>query len=228
MYLSYKYFVRKIETQRRENIQSILEVQERERRIIALEVHDNLGPLLSIATMQLESITLGNGNEHIKKDIHEVYKQLKRAVAICRDISHELTPFLNEETGLEQMIYEYLQKVNTTGKIKAHFHCNIGGLVVVQQKAASICRMVLELLTNTIKHAGTENATVDISIKGSQLILTYTDDGKGISQKSNTGIGLKNIESRVLLLNGVLQIGEQHTGGIKVIVKIPVKEFSKS
>lgn len=228
MYLSYKHFVRKIEAQRRENIQSVLVVQERERRIIALEVHDNLGPLLSITNMQVESLMIDEVNEHKKEEIQEVYKQIKYAVAICRDISHELTPFLNEETSLVQMIHEYLQKVNATGKIKAHFHCNIGDLVIVQQKAASISRMILELLTNTIKHAEAENATIDISVKGSQLILTYTDDGKGISEKSNTGIGLKNIESRVLLLNGVLQIGEQHTKGIKIIVKIPVREFSKS
>lgn len=228
MYLTYKHFVQKIEQQKRENIKSVLEVQERERRIIALEVHDNLGPLLSITNMQLEALMIAEGNEQIKEDLQDVYKQLKRAVAICRDISHELTPFLNNKIGLQQMINEYLGKINTTGKIDANFNCDIGSTVIAQKNAASICRIVLELLTNTIKHADAKHASIDIAIKNNHMHLIYNDDGKGMQKKSSSGIGMKNINSRVQLLNGQLQIANPSAGGIDVRIKIPVKELKSS
>lgn len=228
MYLTYKHFVQKIEQQKRENIKSVLEVQERERRIIALEVHDNLGPLLSITNMQLEALMIAEGNEQVKDELQDVYKQLKRAVAICRDISHELTPYLNNKIGLKQMISEYVEKINITGKIKASINCEIGDIIIAQQNAASICRIVLELLTNTVKHAEAKHAHIKIEVKGVHLALFYTDDGKGLQTKSNHGIGIKNIESRVQLLNGQLQIGQPGAQGIDVKIKIPVKELKSS
>lgn len=228
MYLSYKHFVQKIERQKRENIQSVLDVQERERRIIALEVHDNLGPLLSITNMQLEALMVAGDNEEIKNDLQDIYKQLKRAVEICRDISHELTPLLNDKIGLSQMINEYLGKINTTGKIDARFNCDIGDTIIAQKNAASICRIVLELLTNTIKHADAQRAIIDIAIKNNHLHLAYNDDGKGMHKKSSSGIGMKNIHSRVQLLNGQLQISNPSSGGIDVRIKIPVKELNNT
>lgn len=227
MYKSYKHFVQKIEKQRRENIQSVLEVQERERRTIALEVHDNLGPLLSITSMQIEALMAGADDKHVRGGMQEVHQQLKRAIYICRDISHELTPFLNEKTGLERMVHEHLQKINTTGKIKVSFNYNIGNIPISQQHAASICRVVLELLTNTIKHAEAKNSNIEMSIKNTQFILLYTDDGKGLQPNSSSGIGMKNIQSRVELLNGILQIGQPYQG-IKVTIKIPLKELNNS
>ncbi|MBS1773986.1 MAG: hypothetical protein JST82_14100 [Bacteroidetes bacterium] len=225
MYMLYRHFVQKLERQQRESVQAILETQENERRTIALEVHDNLGPLLSITNMRIEALTAATDNEHAKGELNHVHKQLKDAIFVCRDISHELTPFLNTEIGLQQMISDHVQKINAAGKLQVVFNCNIADVKIHHQKSASLCRVLMELLNNTIKHAHAQQAVIDMGVKGTQFILGYTDDGVGMKATTGNGIGMKNIQSRVQLLNGQLQTVQHDGKGVDIRIKIPLKEL---
>lgn len=224
MYVLYRHFIKKIDKQQRENMQAILETQENERRQIALEVHDNLGPLLSITGMQMETL-MANKQGDESKAMQDVYLQMKQAVEICRDISHNLTPMLNTQSRLDEMLIDYINMVNKTKRIAIQFVYDLNDVEIQQQKSASLCRIVQELVTNTLKHADAKNIHILITRQSSWIILTYTDDGKGMLQVSGNGIGIKNIQSRVLLLNGHLSYGQGTSNGIEVKIKIPVNEL---
>lgn len=226
MYILYRHFIKKIDRQQRENMQAILETQENERRQIALEVHDNLGPLLSITGMQMETLMASKKGDE-GKAMQDVYQQMKQAVEICRDISHNLTPMLNTQSRLDEMLSDYINMVNKTKRIAIQFVYDLNDVEIQQQKSASLCRIVQELVTNTLKHANAKNIHILITRQSSWIILTYTDDGKGMLQVSGNGIGIKNIQSRVLLLNGHLSYGQGTSNGIEVKIKIPVNELNQ-
>ena len=90
MYMLYQHFIGKIERQQREAMQAVLDAQENERKQIAKEVHDNLGPLLSITGMQLEA-AMANVKETEALLLNDAYKQLKQSIEICRNISVSYT-----------------------------------------------------------------------------------------------------------------------------------------
>ncbi len=225
MYMLYKYFVGKIERQQREAMQAVLDAQENERKYIAKELHDNLGPLLSISNMQLEAaMEKVKGSDIVL--LNDAYKQLKQAIDICRNISHDLTPFLNTGNSLNEILQDYAQRVSKAGFIAVDYLYAISDVAISQQASASLCRIVLELMTNTIKHAQAKNIGIRITEQQHMLLLHYYDDGIGIQSVTNTGIGLKNIHSRVQLLNGQLQTGQYEGHGMEMKIKIPLTQLS--
>lgn len=225
MYMLYKYFVRKIDTQQRQAMQAVLDAQENERRLIAKEVHDNLGPLLSISGMQLEA-AMDDFKEHDVSLLSDAYKQLKQAIDICRSISHELTPFLNMDSSLDEILQEYTQRVCKTGFIAVNYEYALDNVAVSQQVSASLCRIVLELMTNTIKHAYAKNIIIRLMCQHNVMLLHYCDDGVGLQENSNAGIGMRNIQSRVHLLNGQMQTGQYDGRGLEIKIKIPIAQLS--
>jgi|GEM_PF-4530298 len=222
----YTYFTRRISKQERKNMQSVLETQESERRAIAKEVHDNLCPLLSITNMQVEASMRNITDAETLELMSEVQKQLKHAISICRDISHELTPSLHERTTLQDMISDYVAKIQNARKIEIAFRHALEQVVIHHKKASSICRIVLEMMNNTIKHAQAKQISIEMTEKDSFFHLAYSDDGIGIGNTSLTsGIGLKNIVSRVQTLNGQVNIGTPSCG-CEIRIRIPVEELT--
>lgn len=221
----YLFFTRKIERQQRENMQSVLETQENERQSIAREVHDNLGPLLSITNMQVESVIAGTAGDVAL--LEEIQKQLGYAILICRDISHALTPLLYEQSDLYDMVNEHVEKINRTGKLAIRFEYGLQHVNIHNQKAASICRIVLELMNNTLKHANASVAELQMTEKDKQLLLVYSDDGRGMGETdARHGIGQRNIATRVHLLNGQLQPEQpKNRRGFSIRIKIPISEL---
>lgn len=224
MYMLYQHFIGKIERQQREAMQAVLDAQENERKQIAKEVHDNLGPLLSITGMQLEA-AMANVKETEALLLNDAYKQLKQSIEICRNISHELTPFLSSGNTLDAILQDYVQRVSNTRLITVDYRYLLGNLQIGHQASASLCRIVLELIANTIRHAHANHIGISISSHLQTVHLHYYDDGIGIKENKNEGIGLRNIQSRVHLLNGQLNIGQYDPHGVEVKIKIPVKEL---
>lgn len=223
----YTHFTRKISKQERKNMQSVLETQESERRAIAKEVHDNLCPLLSITNMQVEASMRNISDAGTLELMSEVQSQLKHAIYICRDISHELTPSLHERTSLQDMINDYVIKIQNTRKIEIAFRHALEQVVIHHQKAASICRIVLELMNNTIKHAQAKQIRIEMREKDSFFLLAYSDDGIGMDHENMThGIGLQNIVSRVQTLNGQLNMSMPVSRGCDIMIRIPIKELT--
>jgi len=94
---------------------------------------------------------------------------------------------------------------------------------VEQTTAIAIYRIVQELLNNTIKHAGANNAIVQVSKSDGLLAVTVEDDGKGFDTsilKQAKGIGWSNIENRVEFLKGKLDVNSQPGKGTSVLIEL--------
>ena len=83
----------------------------------------------------------------------------------------------------------------------------------------SLYRVMEELMNNTIKHADADSITITIEQEQQALLITYNDDGKGLGEQAilKKGMGLLNIESRLLVIGAELKIAAPENGFLALI-----------
>jgi two-component system, NarL family, sensor kinase len=92
-----------------------------------------------------------------------------------------------------------------------------------------IYRIIQEQVNNVIKYAGAQSLLITICLTSNSIITTINDDGSGFDkQQSTKGIGLKNMENRVDLVNGKMVIETAPGEGCRIQVEIPVVEASQT
>jgi two-component system, NarL family, sensor histidine kinase UhpB len=210
-------------TAQRQMTQVAIQVQERERSEIGRELHDNVNQLLATAkimidtartTPELHDLCLTKSQESIMDAIQEL-----------RHIAHSMMPPAFDNNRFEDILVDLVEKVNLTGKVnleiflppKESFDSLSGDFKL------AIYRIIQEQVSNILKHADAKNVSISLQSKNQDLILMIEDDGVGFDpQKRVKGIGLKNMESRVRMLNGSMSISSLPGQGCVIKVQIPV------
>lgn len=200
-----------------------IQAQERERTEIGRELHDNVNQLLATAkimidtartTPELHDLCLSKSQESIMDAINEL-----------RNIAHLMMPPAFDNTQFEDILVDFAEKVNLTGKVNLEIFLppkqNLDS--VHNEFKLAIYRIIQEQVSNILKHAGAKNVTISIQSKNQDLILMIEDDGVGFDpQKRAKGIGLRNMESRARLLNGSLSISSLPGQGCAIKVQLPL------
>jgi|GEM_PF-5967984 len=201
---------------------SIFNAQEEERGHLAVKLHNDLGQSLYGLMLTLKSMmpkigevwSLGHENSRLYcVDI------LKEAIAESRRISHQLTPNVLKQHGLQASIEVLIRKFEPHFKIRYTF----GNLPENFQPYHEIFiyRTVQELLFNAVKHADAKNIQVDVSREEKLFVIGVSDDGKGFNNAyESKGIGLSTIRAKLKLLGGVLEISSSK-GRTSINVLIP-------
>jgi len=210
----------------RKVLSAVIQTEEKERERFSKDMHDGIGPLLS--TVKLYVNELGSpeiGKEEKKEFVIQVNKMLDDAVNSIREISNNLMPRVIHEYGLVKALDAFCEKVNQTGKI--HIDFNAKGIEPTLDKNIQLIlfRVISELLTNTIKHAKSQNAYIELNKNDDNISLVFTDNGIGfnskkIMAKKGSGIGLKSIISRIKSINGSCDIISNEGEGFKIIIEI--------
>ncbi len=222
MYLVIRKLFRQLWKKDLEFIEYTINIQEKERAAIALEIHDNIAPTLSIAQMQIGFLLERHEPEQTEVLLPKIQKQLQDAIQLCRDISHTLSSDLINGNNLQLMLEKHVGIVNQTDQLKLSLDYRAEGIRLQEVDNASLIRIVQELISNTIKHADAEKGGIIVTKDRKQLVINYWDDGKGLPEKlSASGMGMRNIEKRVQIMNGKL-IWKNTSGGLSVTIKIPL------
>lgn len=210
-------------------VQSIIETQENERRRIALEIHDGIGPQLSSTILQLETIS-----ERIKVKDPETAKELQSLSNVSnevadelRSISHSLMPRVLLDFGLEAALRGLINRINAGSKCKVEFISSFTGESIDQTIELNLYRIAQELTNNALKHAKATSIFVQLLKNGRHLTLMVEDNGEGfnISELKNAeGIGLSNIEMRTKVLGGELNIDSSPGRGSVITVEVLLNE----
>ncbi len=206
--------------------ESILKGQEDERSRLAQDLHDGLGGMLSGVKLTLSAM---KGNiilpEESARLFTKAFEQLDSSIGEMRRVAHNMMPEALVKLGLQQALLDYCDGINPANglNIKCEFH----GLENRLQNTTEIIvyRIVQELLTNIIKHAGAGNVLVQVIKKGTELDITVEDDGNGFNKEEGflkNGAGLKNIQSRVDYLKGELDIKSAPGKGTSVHINCTV------
>lgn len=214
----------KLRLHQQELLHAKLEIQEQTYFNISQELHDNIGQVLSIVKMTMN--TVGKMVSDAAKDkITESVVLLSKAIQDIRDISKTLnTDFLNE-IGLPGAIDQQLQVLKRTGLYSTELSVNGNEDQYQPEKNLLIFRVVQELLNNIVKHANADKIVVSINYEIEKLIIRVRDNGKGFDtelQRSypNKGLGLRNIHNRLKLIKSSISFQSEPGKGTSAIIEI--------
>lgn len=207
------------------SINTMLEVQETERKRIAEDLHDGVGSILSTVKMYFTS--LNDKMDDYQQENREQYDKanvlLDKAVEEVRQISHNLVSGILMKFGLAPALRDLCATIDGTGQLKTSL--SIFGLDdrIENTIEIAVYRIIQELLSNTMKHSKASEVTISLTRLNNHLNIMVEDNGKGFdTQAINSGIGLKNIRSRVEKLSGKINFDSVIGRGTIVIVEIPV------
>lgn len=199
-----------------------VELLEQERNRIARDLHDELGPLVSIAHLL---ITNSKGaDEEDKEYLSKANQSLSELTERFRDIAKNLTPDVLHAKGLAISIERFINRWQPATGIQFLFNCKLMG-EPVDRFGLQIYRLVQELVHNAIKHSDAKNVSIGLVERNGVMHLFYTDDGKGMqTEKDMEGIGIKSMRSRAIMLNGVMEITSKVGEGTSFYFSFPINK----
>jgi signal transduction histidine kinase len=207
----------------REKIFAEITIRENERKRIAGDLHDSLGPLLSAVKLNISSVDVESADDRQVLDKTGGY--LDEIIGSLRRISHDLLPNTLERRGLVEAIREFINQVNTKQSVNIQLFI-VKEISIPKEKEIHIFRMIQEIVHNTIKHAGANILQIGFSEEGGHLLCLTKDDGKGFDKEKalagSHGLGLRSLESRCEILNGVLTLDSAPGVGTNYFIKIPM------
>lgn len=209
-----------IAAQREQNLQSIIFAEEKERTRIARELHDGIVQQIGATILKSRSIfdKLGISD---KSASQELLNDLENSSAELRTISHQMMPRALEEAGLITALHDLfmnsLQPVNIAYNFE---HKDIDDRLP-KNVEITLYRITQELVNNIIKHSKASEVSVQLFKLNDTIMYMIEDNGTGFTSSKSKGIGLKNIESRIDLIKGIVNFNSESTGTLTTI-KIPL------
>lgn len=215
---------------REAHIKASIESQENERKRFAQDLHDGMGQLISALRLILSSITSTPSLQERTQLVDKSEKVLNEMYREIRGIAFNLMPQTLIQQGLVAALQEIAVRINHAEKIHVTVNSfNIHSRLPEVQEV-SLFRIIQEWITNIMKYA--EATTIHVQIVGheDEVTITIEDNGKGFNPeilKMATGNGWKNIQSRLNLVKGELEIDSNpERKGTTLILNVPVKKES--
>jgi len=199
--------------------EAVQEAQEVERKRIAEGLHNGIGQILYATKLQLDRLPAApNNSPH-----HRAADLLSEAIRQTRALSHELTPAILEEFGLEATLRSMCNTLSTPA---LRWHCH---LVVDDSPALppslqlAVYRLAQELVQNVLKHAHATAATLEVEVLPAWVVLRVEDNGRGFDPaQTSDGLGLRTLRSRAALLGGSVQLATAPGRGTQCQVRLPL------
>ena len=215
-------FLEEVANQEKLRFKAMLESEEKERMRIAKELHDGLGQLLSTARLNVAALN-GSVAKEDEDILNTSLKVIDTACDEVRSISHNMMPVALMRRGLLKALEEMASEISRSHNMKAVLTAD-ENIRFSEEKEIALYRIVQEVVNNMIKHAGATEISIWLAASAETTSLTITDNGKGFDTtviERSTGLGWKNIFSRVALLNGTIAVDSMIGKGTKVMVFFP-------
>lgn len=198
----------------------IVDAQEYERNIISKNIHDQLGGLLAVIKIKLETLKFKIQEQPINHEFDNVIKVLDNCNTELYSIVDELSSPEFEKTDLSEIIAYRLQIIKKSTNIILHYEPI--QLELSGKTSLTIYRIICELITNAIKHAKCSDIYLEIFKNNKDLIIAFTDNGIGMGDiEDGMHRGIENIRSRVSFMNGTLHL-ESNPGKTFYQINIPM------
>lgn len=203
--------------------QAQTETQEQTLKNIGWELHDNVGQLLSFASMQL-SILKMQMTDDVKDKFKDTSDALKESLAEVRLLSKTLNNEVVLNIGFEKSITNELNRLKKMKFTSAELKI-IGDKMDFKDRKHEIIifRILQEFLSNSVKYSDAKNLNITLEYKPNNLIITATDDGKGFDINNiEKGSGLINMKSRAALINANLELTSKPKEGVYLVLNYPL------
>ena len=191
--------------------------QEKERSRIGKDLHDEVGAMLTTSKLYFQHLNQQVNAEKFEEIKAKTMGLLDETMTSVRRVSHDLRPVVLERLGLVEAITNMVDQLNASEQIQVSFHAN-SNVAIHKEFALNWFRILQELLNNTLKHAQAKHIDIHLRTASNTIILNYADNGIGLPKngKVMTGLGMQNIESRLNLMNGRLEIKSRAGEGLEM------------
>jgi two-component system, NarL family, sensor kinase len=186
-----------------------IRLQEEERQRLAADLHDDAGPLLATARLYLNENLVNLDKTTQLQSIYNAKQIIDDTIQLIRNISHSLMPPTLKNFGLESALNDLFQKITGSGSINASCRFHDYRERLEPNRELIIFRIIQELVNNILKHSNASFIHVTQNTNGNKFFVRLHHDGRGLTQadfeklnKSSGGLGLKNIQSRLSVLQG--------------------------
>lgn len=202
--------------------QATIDSQEKERAEIGKELHDNINQVLTTTKLYLD---LALSNTEIREDL--IGKSLKNINGVIKEIRHLSRSLMDPsigDLGLLASLYDLVENIHLTKKVEIQLTADeaIEDFLDANQKLA-LFRIFQESLNNVLRHARATRVTINLSLNSDQLHAQISDNGIGFQpENARKGAGLKNIQNRIYLINGTLQISSKPGEGCSLFIQFPI------
>jgi signal transduction histidine kinase len=208
--------------QQKELIKKAAEMTERERRKIGQELHDQSGPELAAMKHTISMIRMMIRDNRLidaEEQLGVLDNHLLQSINRNRDVSHLLYPVVLKQLGLQQALTDIRNKAQKRLP-NAHIRMDVeSNLDLDETEEIAVYRIAQELMNNAIKHSRATEIYLHLRRKGNAIHLDYTDDGVGLESNQNVGFGMDNIQTRVKLLEGNMEVQSNKSQGTHIFIQ---------
>lgn len=208
-------------------LQTQLEIQEQTLKNISQEIHDNVGQVLSLAKLNLNTMDITK-TEQLKGKIDNTLVQVSKAINDLRDLSKSFNTDNIAAIGLVRAIEYEMEMIRKTGSHKTNFEIAGKTRKIAPQQELILFRIVQEVLHNIIKHAEAGTINVLVNYEDNNLELEINDDGKGfdiaslnMNSETGSGLGIRNMNNRCKLIGADLTMNSRTGKGTIVKIILP-------
>jgi signal transduction histidine kinase len=201
-------------------LQSQLEIQEQTYSQISEEIHDNIGQVLSLVKLNINTLD----KSHDAEKITTTDTLLAQAIADLRNLSHLLHTAYIKEAGFAESVQELLMHMQKSGQYQTRFQQPDSTFVVDGRQAIILFRMVQEIVNNSVRHAGASAFCVTLEQRNGQRRIILTDDGRGfdtsILEQPGGGLGIRNMKLRAASVGAAVNIDSAPSRGTTITITL--------
>jgi two-component system sensor histidine kinase UhpB len=210
--------ITRLEAERLDAGRAAVQAQERERRRIAQDLHDEVNQALTAVSLRLQA-SIERAPVELQRELTETKRLSSQAMEELLMLARKLRPAVLDDHGLIPALHSQVGDFADQTGIRARF--SAGGTIpqLSPEQQLVIYRVTQESLSNIAQHAGARKVDVELSFVG-RTVLRVDDDGCGFSQPRNGGLGLSGMRERALLVGGHLTIFSELGRGTRVELTI--------
>ncbi len=223
---------RKMEETLRESLvlqkvaREVLESQERERKRIAAELHDDLGQnLLLVKNKLLLGLRAAAAGSDATEAMQEAVALVSQTLQSVREISHNLRPHQLDELGLAKSVDGMLRRLASSSGLAVKAEIRAVDGLLADEAEITLYRIAQESLNNVVKHSGAATACVTLGEVDGSVVLEVRDDGRGFDAADHParggGMGLMIMSERARMLGGTLELRTAPGEGTTLTVTVP-------
>jgi len=210
-----------------DNAARLLLIEERERRMLARELHDDLSQILAIIKIRLTPLAAGE----IQASINEIMALVDKADRSARVVGRQLSPPLLHLPGMAEVFRSLADEMQSACGLSVQFDDQAKAAALVAFVKSVLYHCLRELLINVARHSGSKAASVTFKRDGEMLVLAVSDEGCGFDAGSVCGAaaesereryGLSAVAERMRALGGTMDIVSIPGHGATVTLSLPI------
>ena len=205
-------------------LRKLIELQEAERRMVALDIHDGITQDIFGAQLHLQGAVAGIKEQDSTAKFEFVESQLSKAIKECRRLITDLRPMILEEAGIIDAISHLVAEERERSGMMIVFRSDVDFDRLERRLEGAMFRVVQEALSNVRQHSQVKSAEIEMTQSNGHVDITIRDNGIGFdkSQIAKNSFGLRGIHERARLFGGSASIDSRPGEGTTVHIQMPL------